>query len=98
MRVNLKHQAYQIDWEHARFDPRPLTLPSGKAKLVHGSTVCVVAPVDVGGAVTGTAWCSVEDVFKKERGRKESLTVALRRMGISREERAHVWSAYHGRG
>jgi hypothetical protein len=107
MRVDLGGKRYLIDWEHARFEPRALQLPSGKEKLVHGSTTCLIqnaaepAEAEVDPSVTmifGIAWCSASDVFQKERGRKESLTDALQEWGLTRLERARVWAEYHARG
>lgn len=94
MRVQLSHGTYQIDWEHAHFNP-PVDL---SGVLVQGSTTCIVGPLEEGaGVVSAVAYCSVRDVFEKERGRKVSMTRALREAGLSKADRAKVWDAYRRR-
>ena len=96
MKVTLGNRRFLIDWSHAHFTPR--SLPGGIE--VAGSTTCIITPEDeqedaIG--ILGVAWCSTQDIFEKETGRKVSLTRALERWGLARTERAQIWEAYHGR-
>lgn len=104
MTLDVNGRAWQIEWDHARFPPRPLMLPSGRETWVHGATTCMIVPADavdpddiLAAGYLGVAWCSAEDAFVKATGRKIALTEALQSWGITREQRREVWDAYHGR-
>lgn len=49
-----------------------------------------------GSTITGEAYCSIKDVFSKEKGRKVSLAKALSNIP-DRSVRRQVWNEYFNR-
>lgn len=45
----------------------------------------------------GTAQCGAKDLYKKEIGRKISLSRAINSLSLQKEERTKIWRDYHER-
>jgi len=100
-----------VSWRHQRpSDPATsIVLPdaiTGRAIYSRGKTSCCIrlyGPDDDPKKVspfkisTGCTFCSYQDTFCKETGRKISMTRALNRLFRSKEARRLFWEEYFGR-
>lgn len=83
---------YRVRWEH---DPPEMMMALNRCLRRIRVTTCVLTR-DETVLATGEAACNLDaDQFRKERGRKLSLSRALRTLPI--EFRRVVWAQYHGR-
>jgi len=97
MRLDWANQTYFINFQHDIYDePR-----YHHGVWVKGKTVCTIEqgpkdePIITG---YGEAYCSEDDQFQKELGRRMSLTRALEMLWPdSREARRAAWKVYHER-
>lgn len=81
---------------HAPKSPLVLANLSNSDRAVHARGF-TTAKVSLGEdeVLFGTAFCSVKDVFNKEKGRKIALTKALSH--LNRDFRREIWQAYFDR-
>jgi hypothetical protein len=84
----------QFSFNHEQF--KPTAGPSYAGHIVKGFTMCHLTVGD-GHTFHATAWCSAEDNFNKELGRKLALEKVMRFAKLSREDRKEVWMSYFGR-
>ena len=86
---------YKVSFYHERFSsPVGFLLASGMRPII-ARTVCRIwYRDDWGGGTPGEAWCSAEDQFNKETGRKIALTRALKNAGFDKPARSLFWEAY----
>lgn len=88
MLIETKEGKYRVYWRHTNFP---------KDKKVSTVTICsILKDGSIAPAVQGFSTCSREDDFCKDKGRKISLTRALRE--YPREFRTQIWQAYFKRG
>jgi hypothetical protein len=111
IRLHYEGYDYNIDFSHSCVDDKGLDIETGK-KLPR-TTSCSISQVEVVNNAEniheevgyGVAWCSPNDQFVKETGRKIALQRALDEMfGFSwergneeRKNREVFWLAYHNR-
>ena len=93
------NSTYHLKWDHCQFDnPRlpTIILPSGKRKNVRGCTTCRLFR-DNQEIWAEIAFCSVNDIYSKAKGRKVSPSNLLSSIGWDKQTRSLVWDAYFER-
>lgn len=98
MNLEIDGQKWRVSFNHRLFldsagKPQPQKNPMTNRKLARGYTQAIVyGPQFVG---EGLSFCSMDDQFNKQRGRKEALARALFR--LDKATRRAVWDAYHAK-
>jgi hypothetical protein len=95
------NETYRVRFRYEHLDePQVHTRIVGKESKYKHLTECIVEKKVVGTTkvewipvVSGEAWCSVQDQFRKETGRKHSLVRAT--AGMSKSMRGEVFSAVY---
>ena len=83
---------YKVEFQHEQLTkPRDL----GFSSLTRAFTKCIISHYNSDYRQVGISWCSANDVFNKEQGRKQALTQAICR--FSRPVKTQFWAAYFGR-
>lgn len=77
-----------VKWQHKRQEDQIKI--GGRTKELCGITRCEVRMDH--GTLYGEAWCLKSDNYDKNKGRKESLTRAIK--PLDRKIRKHFWMAY----
>ncbi len=82
---------YTVSFRHIRHKPTPL--PFIESVTTHGLTQCEIKDgnIAIGG---GTTYCSVDDQFEYNEGRKRALERALEAAGFDKPTRTLFWEAY----
>lgn len=100
---------YKITWRHFRgseadtllgfLNPELIPVLHTRDKspkdLISDITMCEIKNLNGWLGAKGYAFCSVKDIFNKEKGRKLSLRRALKT--FSKDFSTHVWKAYFDR-
>jgi hypothetical protein len=69
--------------------------PAWITKSHGGTTLCFIKDEDSGALLaTGSAVCTLLDVYNKAVGRKISFTRALSLLDVSKEQRTIIWEEY----
>jgi len=84
---------YKVKFYHVRFN-KPTLVPeiAGTAHSIQAITSCVMLKDDK--EYMGMAFCSAEDNFSKNIGRKIALSRALKEAGFARKIKEQFWNEY----
>jgi len=95
MKVQVGSKVYRVAWKHIHKSGSVIGEKSGKELPYSILTICQIHPIEKGSEclALGKAFCSVNDVFTKDDGRKTSLTKALE-SSFSKWDRKCFWEAY----
>jgi len=87
----LKVKDYEIKWTH--FHPK-IVDGFEVTDFGNGTSRCVLSNTRRKTAGIGMTRCSINDNFSYETGRKISLSRAMQRAELPKEERTLIWEAY----
>lgn len=101
LRISIEGKPFALAFKHLQFT-QPQTNLVKSARPVRAHTSCLIYSVGEDGKVNyndrkayGISFCSAEDRFEKERGRRLSLAKAI--SGFSKEVKRDVFRQYEGR-
>lgn len=89
MQVSSQSNNYVVKWHHNH-----VFLPAISPKF-KGSTVCIIVDLDKQTTVVGEAFCSMDDNFDKNKGRKLSMHRALLSSSLTKPTRGKFWKEYY---
>ncbi len=103
MRVETSVGLVQIDFQHDPFYAATRDIEGNYlVGRIKGITLCNLRKYATGKSLTdrphvGRAYCSINDQYNKEVGRKVLLTKVLQLARISKEDRTLIWKSYLNR-
>ena len=102
LKIQIQGRPYALSFKHVKFtQPQTNLIPSERPVRAHTSAIIRrfkedgKVNFDIPAVAYGIAFCSKDDKFEKEKGRRLALQKALSQ--VSREERKNVFRQYEGR-
>ena len=84
---------YRVKFYHARYEePKKYTF-LGPNVTVQGSTTCYIVADDKE-TVSAVTFCSADDQFERNEGRKRALERVLEKSHFNKAQRTKFWEAY----
>ena len=100
IQLNEKEIEIRIQFQHSQFDHNTEKMdkiqPTNHT-LLNGLTECHLVREDAVIIGIGVSYCTINDVFCKETGRKIALTRAIAESFIPKTERKKIWEVYLNR-